>query len=764
MLANTQPQQIFWLGWRFNLLMKRTFLFTCLSFAISLTHADDNEAGHSKHGEAFNEGPRQAAVLMPGTGKVNFIITTKNSEAQKFFNQGLGQQHGFWYYEAERSFRQASALDPAAAMPFWGMAMANVNNEKRAKQFINRAVEKKASASQREQKWIGILEKFYSEAKDDKRDKKQRDLDYIKGLEDIVDEFPKDVEAKAFLAWKLWAARDSVGMPSLEAVNALMDQVFALEPMHPTHHYRIHLWDQSKPKRALGSAALCGQVADGIAHMWHMPGHTFSKLNRFDDAVWQQEASTRVDHAYMMRSLVLPDQIHNYAHNEEWLIRNYNELGRAKDAIALGKSLIANPRHPSHNTLDKASTSASWGRTRLIESLVKWELWDELKKLTDSVILAPTVQAGHELTRQRGLAVAAYHQGKLEVLKASLSAIEKLKDEAPKVDDKKKKDPPKEEIRKGLPAKPDAEAKAKPEKKKEPTEREKSLQWLRVLTKVLAKEKKDAVAPELEKAKDLMPKDLLADCWLKLGDKTKAAEAIGKLPQDLWGSARQAELYLAAGKEPEAKKAMEKVAEKAFAMDKDLPLRHRLDALAPKLGLPANWVKPAPVRNDVGVRPSLASLGPIHWSPPVAPAWEGLNAEGKTVGNKDFSGKPVVLVFYIGSGCAHCMEQLVGLEKDYAEFTKRGLPVVAVSPEPVALVGRAQKYAKTKGGFPFPMLASKDQSIFRAYRAWDDFEDFALHAVAIVDGQQRLRWLDVSYEPFMNLKFVAEEAERLLKQ
>jgi alkyl hydroperoxide reductase subunit AhpC len=109
------------------------------------------------------------------------------------------------------------------------------------------------------------------------------------------------------------------------------------------------------------------------------------------------------------------------------------------------------------------------------------------------------------------------------------------------------------------------------------------------------------------------------------------------------------------------------------------------------------------------------------------------------------------------------MEQLVGLEKDYAEFTKRGLPVVAISPEPVALIGRAQKYAKTKGGFPFPMLASKDHRIFRAYRAWDDFEDFALHAVAIVDGQQRLRWLDVSYEPFMNLKFVAEEAERLLK-
>jgi len=116
--------------------------------------------------------------------------------------------------------------------------------------------------------------------------------------------------------------------------------------MHPAHHYRIHLWDDNKPARALESGALCGQTSPGIAHMWHMPGHTFSKLNRPDYAAWQQEASTRVDHAYMMKSLVLPDQIHNYAHNEEWLIRTWNDLGRARDGIHLAKALIENPRHP----------------------------------------------------------------------------------------------------------------------------------------------------------------------------------------------------------------------------------------------------------------------------------------------------------------------------------------------------------------------------------------------------------------------------------
>ena len=57
--------------------------------------------GHSHIGEAFNEGPRQAAYLMGHTGKVHFPITTSDPRAQAFFDQGVGQLHGFWYFEAE---------------------------------------------------------------------------------------------------------------------------------------------------------------------------------------------------------------------------------------------------------------------------------------------------------------------------------------------------------------------------------------------------------------------------------------------------------------------------------------------------------------------------------------------------------------------------------------------------------------------------------------------------------------------------------------
>ena len=56
-------------------------------------------------------------------GTVHLPITTTSPEAQQFFDQGVAQMHSFWAREAERSFLQAAALDPAAPMPHWGIAM-----------------------------------------------------------------------------------------------------------------------------------------------------------------------------------------------------------------------------------------------------------------------------------------------------------------------------------------------------------------------------------------------------------------------------------------------------------------------------------------------------------------------------------------------------------------------------------------------------------------------------------------------------------------
>ena len=93
---------------------------------------------------------------MGRTGDVHFPITTRAASAQAYFDQGVGQLHGFWYFEAERSFRQVAATDPQCAMAYWGMAMANENNERRAKTFAEKHRKPKPGPV-REAAWIDAL-------------------------------------------------------------------------------------------------------------------------------------------------------------------------------------------------------------------------------------------------------------------------------------------------------------------------------------------------------------------------------------------------------------------------------------------------------------------------------------------------------------------------------------------------------------------------------------------------------------------------------
>ena len=168
-------------------------------------------------------------------------------------------------------------------------------------------------------------------------------------LEEILYQHPDDLEAKAMLCLALWQKRSDLDRGSDFALDALMNDVLTINSYHPIHHYRVHLWDNDKAKLAINSAERCGLSAPGIAHMWHMSGHTYSELHQYFDAAWHQEASARTDHAYMMRDGIFPDRIHNFAHNNEWLVKNMQYLGRVHDAIRLAKNTIELPRHPTLN-------------------------------------------------------------------------------------------------------------------------------------------------------------------------------------------------------------------------------------------------------------------------------------------------------------------------------------------------------------------------------------------------------------------------------
>ena len=209
-------------------------------------------AGHSIHGEAFNDGPRRSATLMPGMGKVPFPVTTARPEAQAFVNQGVGQLHSFYYFEAERSFRQAAKIDPDCAMAYWGMAMANVNNAKRAKGFLEEARKRAAARSRRrETLYLEALEAFYKEGADDKA----RRQGLLLGLEAIVQEFPADLDARAWLAMVTWQNSTKDGIGSRKAVDLVLESVLQAEPMHPGRPPLPHPplgRRQADPRRVLG--------------------------------------------------------------------------------------------------------------------------------------------------------------------------------------------------------------------------------------------------------------------------------------------------------------------------------------------------------------------------------------------------------------------------------------------------------------------------------------------------------------------------------
>ena len=770
--------------------------------------ATDVLAGHSAHGEAFNEGPRQSAYLMDGLGRVRFPVTTKDPMAQRFVTQGVAQLHGFWYFEAERSFRQAAAIDAECAMAYWGMAMANRGNEKRGKGFIEEAVKRKGKATRREQLYIDALDTYM---KADVKKKKERAEKYTKALEKLLYEFPDDVEARAFLALQIWSNRsDSIPIASHLAVDALIQQVFDVEPMHPAHHYRIHLWDYERAETAVSSAARCGQSLPAIAHMWHMPGHIFSRLKRYDDACWQQEASARVDHAHMMRDRVLPDQIHNFAHNNEWLIRNLNHVGRVQDAVDLAKNMIELPRHPKHNTLAKRG-STNYGRQRLFETLSRYERWDELIALCQTPYLEPTDIEKEQVKRLRYLGQAHFRSGDAEngatqlaelqrrheetkqkrdqaVADAKSKATEKAHDQA-KVDEavaaaekKSKDDGGDDEAVAKAKAEAEAstrEAQVKAKQKdidkagsdaKKPfdakiKELEPAIAELEGLQVVAAGDAKKAI-PLLKKARGI---DTMYVQHVKLlaeeADEAikDARKHVGSHKNEVQPLAMLTELLWKADKKDEAKVTFDQLREISSPIDLNSPVFARLEPIAVELGFTNEWTLAKPPAEDIGVRPSLDSLGTFRWQPSPAAEWVLKDAKDELHALLDYQGKPVIAIFYLGYGCLHCAEQLHAFAPKVEEFKKAGIELIGISTDD--LPGLKISIANyDKGELPIPLVANPELDVFQAYRAYDDFEKQPLHGTFLIDAEGMVRWQDISYEPFMDADFLLKESQRLLSQ
>lgn len=132
---------------------------------------------------------------MQGIGDATLTITTKSSQAQAYFNQGLRLLHDFWYFEAYRAFKEAARLDPSAAMAYWGMAQA-LSNFPQMGEKAAAAIEKAKSligqVTGQEQHYIRATAALTENPGDQGRNV------YVQEMQALLKEYPGDLNAPAF--------------------------------------------------------------------------------------------------------------------------------------------------------------------------------------------------------------------------------------------------------------------------------------------------------------------------------------------------------------------------------------------------------------------------------------------------------------------------------------------------------------------------------------------------------------------------------------
>jgi peroxiredoxin len=124
---------------------------------------------------------------------------------------------------------------------------------------------------------------------------------------------------------------------------------------------------------------------------------------------------------------------------------------------------------------------------------------------------------------------------------------------------------------------------------------------------------------------------------------------------------------------------------------------------------------------------------------------------------EEFRGKNVLLIFYLGSECTHCMEQLIEVGKRHGDFGAADVEVLAISGKSPAQNAAALKTAK----LPFRVLSDSNSENARRFKSYDDFESMELHSTILVDRGGKVHWARNGGDPFTNFDFLLKEVKRL---
>jgi tetratricopeptide (TPR) repeat protein len=299
----------------------------------------------------------KSTAMMTGLGNLHHPVSTKNPQAQNFFDQGLRLIYAFNHEEAAKSFRQAAKLDPKLAMAYWGIAEAvgpNYNDPaseerfKEAHEAIQKAVDLSENASDSEKAYINAMAKRFPS--DPKSDLRRAAEDYRDAMRELSQKYPDDLDAATLFAeagmnlhpWGLWK-HDGTPQEGTEEIVSTLEQVIKRDPNHMgAVHYYIHAVEASRsPERALAGANRLAALAPGAGHLVHMPAHVYIRTGDYGAAVTTNVAAAKADEAYLRSSGV--EGMYSgmyYSHNLHFIAiaasmqGNFLESKQAADKLA----------------------------------------------------------------------------------------------------------------------------------------------------------------------------------------------------------------------------------------------------------------------------------------------------------------------------------------------------------------------------------------------------------------------------------------------
>lgn len=657
---------------------------------------------------------RRPIPFLTGLGTVNFRITCQDAKTQQYFNQGIALLHGFDSGAADRSFYECTQLEPSNPMAWCGLAVANIENRPLAAFYVDRALQRMNGASDREILWIRAFRSYL-----DPGPEVDRRAFLVTSFDRIIQRYPDDVEAHAFMVRQILDNRGAgIPIPLTSTADLLIDHVLRQVPAHPAHHYKLLLWEADQPRRALASAAQVSKVLPSAARIQTAAARVYARLNRPSEALACLESFDEISADRMRRDHMCPAEIPGFVENIGLQIDLLATVGRVHESIALAVQLIEMPFPEvavAVNTEPVAASHMSRGislrralpplppstlaQQKLLDILVDYRRWNELLSLTNGHYF----ESPDPVIRSRWLhavGLAHFDQRDADAISAQIAALQALLEDRDRVEGASGRFVRKSDIALAI---QDLEACA-------------SILKSGTTTPL-------AVAPSSRLA-DLFPESFQHTAAGSSGPASNGQPGVAQ------GLALAARLKLR-DQQPAAKELLDKLKQQFPELDADL------------LGGPP------------------AELPSTRWQPPVLPPFQLPDRFGNVLSMERFRGRPLVLVFYLGAGCPHCIEQLKSFVPLREKYEQAGLTVIAVSTDSVDGLQKTFQVAGAGDAIPFQLVSDEKQSTFGEFGAMDSRNNEPLHGTYLISPNGRILWHNIRREPFMATRSLLDEAQRV---